>query len=281
MWTDSISKEEVDYCQTLLKDLKDIQWIQPLINKILINKIRKTGSISPKSKPLLFELRFAAELCKKGLDADYEYKTGVNNSTIDFRVNFKDSSWLVELVSIEVSNAVRSATKDTGLYWTTILQSNSEDIKQSEEGEIIIVQQKIGEKVYKNGKPIKFPPISDNVFSLILIDMRGYLDDGGNVFDYREIAYGIYGLEPENSWMAHYWKNKNWDTIPIKGIFDRGNPLRAAKVLHQRIHFLGFVNEKEYGPRKLMTQIYFLANPWIFETEDFAKAVYEMMPFRN
>lgn len=111
--------------------------------------------------------------------------------------------------------------------------------------------------------------------------MRGYLDNGGDVFDYREIAYGIYGLEPENRWMAHYWKDKNGRLVPIKGIFDRDNPLQAAKALQERIHFLGFVNEKGYGPGRLMDQVYFSANPWIFETEDSAKAVYEMMPFKN
>lgn len=163
MWTDSISRTEADYCQTLLRDLEGVQWVQ-----YLINKIRKAGSISPKAKPLLFELRFAAELYKRGLDANYEYETGINSSTVDFRVTLKNGySWLIELVSIEVSNAVRCATKDTGLYWTTILQSNAEDMKQSEEGEIIIVQQKIGEKVYAKGKPAKFPTVSDNVFSLI------------------------------------------------------------------------------------------------------------------
>lgn len=251
----------------------------------MIRKIKGTGGISQETKPLLFELRFAAELHRLGLSAHYEYKTGINGSTVDFRID-DGFSWLIELVSIQTSDAVKCATKQTGPIWETNLSSNAEDIKQSVEGETILVQQKIGEKVYSNDIPIKFPPISNNVFSLILVDMRGYLSgvsNGGDANSYRVIAYGISGLERENEWMALYWKDRNGKLVPVKGLFDENNPLRAAKTLQERIHFLGFVSEKEYRQGKLLDQILYLANPTLFDTpvNESAKAIYNKMPFRR
>jgi len=105
MWADFLTGREGNYCKSLINDLKNLDWIQPLIRKI-----KETGGISKQTKPLLFELRFAAELYRLGLSSDYEYKTGINDSTVDFRIKKDDSSWLVELVSIEISDAVERAT---------------------------------------------------------------------------------------------------------------------------------------------------------------------------
>ncbi len=270
MWTDFLTKEERDYCLCLLIDLKYCPWVQPLIKKI-----EKGGGICKETKPLLFELRFAAELYHLGLSADYEHKAGMKNSTVDFRIK-DDSSWLIELVSINISDAVKRATKDEGLLSTTLLRSDAEDKRQSVEGEIIKLQEKVGEKVYSNDKPIKFPPISDNVFSLILVDMRGYLDGGGDVFDYDEIAQGKSGLASKNRWV------NCWNGKPIEGIFENDNPLRAAKNIQERIHFLGFVeDEKGYGQGTLLDQTHYCPNQLLLDTDESVKAVYNKMPFRK
>ena len=189
---------------------------------------------------------------------------------------------MIELVSIEISDAAKCATKHIEPFSVTHLESNAEDRKQSEEGEIILVQQKIGEKVYSNGKPIKFPPVSDNIYSLVLVDMRGYLaGTGGDIDDYHEIASGIYGLKPEDRWKAHFWKDGNGKSAPIKGIFDKNNPLHASKTLQERIHFIGFADEKEYGQGELLNQIHYIGNPTLFDSDESLKAVYNKMPFRK
>ena len=277
MCANYLNMKEGNYCVSLLNSLKNIPWIKPLIRRI-----EEAGGISKKNKPLLFELRFAADLHNIGLSADYEYKTGINDYSVDFRIIKDNYSWLVELVSIEISDAVKSATKYEGPYEETILVTGAG--KQSGEGEIVRVQRKILEKVFEKKKHIKFPTVSDNVFSLILIDMRGYLGKGevlSDKDDYREIAYGKAGLERKNRWMLHYQKDRKGKEVPTIGLFEENNPLIGVSTLQERIHFLGFVAEKEFGPGKLLKQIYYLANPLLFNTNESMLEVYNKMPFRK
>jgi hypothetical protein len=260
-----------------MNSLENIQWIQPLIKKIKAN-----GGVCNKNKPLLFELRFAAELHYLGLSPNYEYKTGVDDSTVDFRINRKDGfSWLVELVSIEISDAVKRATEETEVCWTTLLHSDAEDKTQSVEGEIIKAQEKIVEKVYSNGKITKFPPASDVCISLILADMRGCLLENTGYYDYLQIAYGAKGLRPEHECPVYFWKDRNGTFLPIKGIFEEDNPLKGSTILQQRIHFLGFVNEKEYGLGELLNQIQYFPNPNLFDNDKSVQLIYNQMPFRR
>jgi hypothetical protein len=260
-----------------MNSLENIQWIQPLIKKIKAN-----GGVCNKNKPLLFELRFASELHYLGLSPNYEYKTGVDDSTVDFRINRKDSfSWLVELVSIEISDAVRRATDETEISSVTILHSDTGDSPQSIEGEIIKAQEKIVEKVYSNGKVTKFPPASDDSISIILADMRGCLLGKTNYHDCCQIAYGKWGLKSEDDCPVYFWKDRNGTFSPIKGIFEKDNPLKGSRILQQRIHFLGFVNEKEYGQGKLLNQIQYFPNPTLFDDNKSVQLIYGQMPFRR
>lgn len=163
------------------------------------------------------------------------------------------------------------------MFKEQILTSDANDGRQSEEGEIILVQQKIGEKVFSGERPIKFPSVVDNVFHMILLDMRGFLGMvDGDEADYREIAYGHEGLKPHERWKAHYWNN-----APIKGIFERENPLRAAYTVQERIHFLGFVNEQEYCEGCLLKQIYYYHNPLLFNDHLHAQSIIDKLPFRR
>ena len=277
MCANYLNMKEWNYCDSLLKSLNNIPWIKPLIRRV-----EESGGITKKNKPLLFELRFAADLHHIGLSADYEYKTSINDYSVDFRIIKDNFSWLVELKSIQTSDAVKHATKYEGPYEETILVTGAG--KQSGEEEIVRVQRKILEKVFEKEKHIKFPTVSDNVFSLILIDMRGYLGAGemlANAYDYREITYGIAGLERNNRWMAHYQKDRNGKKVPTIGLFGENNPLIKVSTLQERIHFLGFVAEKEFGPGKLLKQIYYLANPLLFNTNDSKMEAYNKMPFRK
>lgn len=257
--------------------------------KPLIQKINDNGGICKNNMPLLFELRFAADLEQLGLseNLNYEFSADVDDTTIDFKIEKDNMAWLVELVSVGESNPAKNATKTENItdeiqISRRILSSDAEDKKQSEEKEMILVQQKIGEKVFQNNKNIKFTQPSENVYSIILVDMNGYLGGIGKgrnlsdfVDDFREIAYGRSGFKKSRWHLLHRWNNKL-----IKGIFEEENPIKSIKHVQERIYFIGFAHENHYGKGKLLKQIYYLCNPILFNYDECYKSTYEKMPFK-
>jgi hypothetical protein len=80
-----------------------------------------------------------------------------------------------------------------------------EERKQSEEGEGLLVLQKIGEKVHDGRRPIKFPEPRPNTFGAIVVDMRGHFG-GGDIEDWKQIAFWAEVVPPE---LRKYWLDKN------------------------------------------------------------------------
>jgi hypothetical protein len=229
--------------------------------------------------PLLFEVRFAYEIHRAGYTAEYEHRAGVNESTVEFRVA-GNREWLIELVSIRASDAAKAATRRTGMIYEQTLRTDATDHRQSEEAEMLTAEQKIGEKVFADGRPTKFPVPSSAVHAIV-VDMRGYLDEGGDIFDYRQMAYGPSGIPADHAWMIHYWEKEPGKLVPIAGLFEKSNPLRAAPFVQERIHFLGFVREREYTDGEIASTAYYLANPHRLSSEAEARAVFETHPLQN
>lgn len=176
MWADILTLKEAKYCERAIGELEGVQWARPLLDRI-----QRAGGIKNETKPLLFELRFAYELNRLGSSAEYEYKTGVGNSTVDFRVVAGTAEWLIELVSLQISEGVRQATHVEGLVSVTELRSDSTNPKQSEEAEMIRAQEKIVDKVFlRDAGPIKFPEVQQGRYHVIVCDMRGFLINGGD-----------------------------------------------------------------------------------------------------
>ena len=219
----------------------------------------------------MFEMRFAHELHRAGVSAEYEYRAGVGGSTIEFRTN-TSPQWLIELVSVRTSDAAKRATRQTGLIYEQLLASTREDPARSEEAEMITAEQKIGEKVFADNRPTKFPSIT-NSLHLILTDIRGYLDQGGDIFDYRQMAYGASGIPAEYSWTVHYWQGR-----PIKGLYEKDNPLHAAQYIQERIHFLGFICEGGFHEGEICEVAYYLANPHLFQNQEAAANAFLSYP---
>jgi len=229
--------------------------------------------------PLMFEVRFADELHRVNATAQYEFAAGVGQSTVEFRLN-TDPVWLVELVSIRLSNAGRRATRQIApLLEEQLFRWTPEDPGRSEAGEMITAEQKIGEKVFSQGRPTKFPAL-DGSLRLILADMRGYLDRGGDIADYREMAYGYRGLQESRHWqfLMHHWKKPEGNFEPIKGLFEPGNPIAAAKLVRERIHFLGFVREERFYEGEIRERTLLLPNPDLFVTQNEAIRAYASYP---
>lgn len=266
MVDDWLTLEEGHYTTQVLQELSSCQW-----TTLLLRRINEQGGVIAKNKPLLFEARFAYELVQRHVNATYEFNAGVGESTVDFRISGA-KEWLIELFSIRESEGVKAATRRDGdlshfsLSTTNLLSDSRKVQKQSEEAEMITAQQKIGEKVLSGGDVIKFPPPT-NAIQAILIDMRGYLASGGDVIDYRQIAYGPAGILPDCSELVHFWDGK-----PIRGLFEQveNHPLRASSVMQERIHFLGFVVEEDYRPNEMAEKTYWVPNPHLLSNQEAA-----------
>jgi len=271
MWSDCLRTAEVHRTEKAISDLSSVSWAKPVLSRL-----ENAGGIKAENMPLMFEVRFAQELHHAGITAEYEYNAGVGDSTVEFRLN-TNPEWLIELVSIRTSNAAKRAIRKVGLIYEQLIRPTPKDPGRSEEGEMITAEQKIGEKVFSGGKPTKFP-VLDSSLRLILTDMRGYLDEGGDVLDYRQMAYGASGIPAEYSWLIHYWESQPGNLSPIKGLFESDNPLRAAKYIQERIHFLGFVRERDFNNGEIKNTGYYLSNWHLFSTNQDAIKAYETYP---
>jgi hypothetical protein len=274
MWSDTLTSREAAFTARAIEALNGINWAQPILNRL-----QQAGGLKSKNMPLMFEVRFAYELHRAGKVAEYEYNAGVGESTVEFRVA-GGVTWLIELVSIRTSQAAKNAITQHGLIYQQILSTDATDVAQSPEAEMITAEQKIGEKVFTNGAQTKFPVPANNVYHIILSDMRGYLIDGGDVCDYRQMAYGPSGIPSKYSWTINYWKKEGSKLEPIKGLFEKCCPLRSARFIQERIHFLGFIREREYIDGEIPQKALYLPNPHLLANEEVVK-LYESFPLRT
>lgn len=271
MFSDRLRLTEVQRTERAIAELSTVSWARPLLERL-----SREGGITNENMPLMFEVRFAQELHRAGVTAEYEFRAGVGDSSVEFRLN-TTPTWLIELVSVRASDAAKRAVRQVGLIYEQLLRPTPDDPGRSEEGEMITAEQKIGEKVFAQGQPTKFPA-PDGSLRLILTDIRGYLDQGGGVLDYRQMAYGASGIPREYAWIIHYWESKPGQRVPIKGLFETGNPLRAARYVQERIHFLGFIREDDFHDGEIQETAYYLANWHLFSTESDAIRAFETYP---
>lgn len=273
MWSDTLKTREADYTQRALNALREVEWATPLLKLV-----DSAGGLVATAMPLLFEVRFAYELHLAGVTPDYEYATGENGSSVDFRIP-DTRDWFVELVSLRASDAAKAAIRETGMIYKQEFSTTASNRSQTEEAEMITAEQKIGEKVFADGKPTKFPVPADSIH-VIIADMRGYLDEGGDNFDYRQMACGASGIPAEFNWMVHYWQTGPDKLEAIAGLFEKSNPLRASKYIRERVHFLGFIREREYAEGEIRNNAYYLANPHLFASEAEARAAFNTFPLQ-
>lgn len=145
---------------------------------------------------------------------------------------------------------------------------STEGGKVSEEGEYLLVQQKIAEKVDE------FPRPTVGTLHIILVDVRGFGGVGSlDEWDFRHIAYGASGLQDV---YVRFWQGK-----PIVGLFEENNPTKKAKLLRERIHFIGLTNETTYKAGELRDPraVLYLANP-VLVPKDKSQAIWGSIPFR-
>jgi hypothetical protein len=272
MFWDNLTSAEANFTRGVLQTLSNEPWAVPLVKTI-----NDAGGIIQANMPFLFEARIAYALHRRGVKADYEHPTNVGNSSVDFCAG----NWLIEIVKIGESAAAKAATHQDDSYFSRVLKTPSawttaNEAKQSPEGELLLVEQKIAEKVVNGGKPIKFPMPIAGVFHMIIIDMRAFLH-GGDADDYGQIAYGPAGVNHEgNVYMWHNPATKKAE--PVKGLFQPENPLRGARLIQERVHFLGFVVERMFSDGEIPRVMRTFANPHLLSDDQEAGAAWTTNP---
>jgi hypothetical protein len=256
MWSDRLSSVEAERTERALAQLEKVAWARPLLRRV-----QRGGGLCSENMPLLFEARFAHELVRAGAEATYEYRSGVGNSTVDFRLP-GSPEWFIECVSIRASAGAKRAMRKRGEIYEQSFTSLNEDPHQTPEGEMVRLGELIAEKVSARGQPTKFPEPVPQRYHVIVVDTRGYLDGGGDAIDFRQITYGPRGVPEHLDWMVHWFGEQ-----PIRGLFERGNPVRGAALMRSRIHFLHFVQEETYTEGEIFERGYMLANPWLFDDD--------------
>jgi hypothetical protein len=175
MWSDSLRAQEFPYSEYAIKSLHDVLWARPLLTTL-----ESRGGVKAENSEMLFEVRFALELHRARVEADYEYATGIGESKVDFHLK-RDQEWLIEIVSLRESEAVKNATRESdGWHERLILTSNPGD-HNSLPAEMIRAQRQIGEKVFNNKKAraTKFPtPASNGPMHVIIAYEREYGEGG-------------------------------------------------------------------------------------------------------
>lgn len=235
-----------------LRAVRDLGWASQLVKRV-----EEQGGARKAPLGLLFELRFAFELTRwcPGIEPRYEAESGVGNSTVDFAVPWKQRRWLIELVSIRVSEGVSRAIEHVEVAEGVscqehLLFSEAADARRTPHAEVIRVSEKIQEKASK-----KFPVRNAAGVHVLLIDMSGF--EGGvepDATHCREIAHGSRAVPEEDRLLD------NMGT-PVLGLFDPSNP-RSVEV-RRRVDLLGFVSEHPgyEDDDEIGKTAYFVANP--------------------
>ncbi len=270
--SDTWSVEEKDFSQYAFDELRDVEWA-----KKLIWKINRNGGVVTENQGLLFELRFAFNLHLNGINPQYEIP-GEGRSGIDFGFRSGSEYWRVELMRLNETHAVRDATHTVetadGTQLTSLhLSTDAKDNRQSSEGETLKAVQRIRQKCEQNGRPHKFP-LPDGNYNVILVDFRQFLAGTGDVNDKIHIALGGELVEEESYRL-------DWDGKSISGVFCSRTKVRGAAEARQRVHFLGFVDEKDFDCSEFAQATEVIANPHLFGAKEDALAALDSWPFRR
>jgi hypothetical protein len=289
MWADTLTSNEVEATLKAADELANISWAFSLLDRTrpILNRLRegfadKDALLAHRPQPsemsFLFEIRFARALADAGLVCSYEYNAGVGNSTVDFYVDL-NPPWLIELVSLHESDAFKAAAWVSGENQGYLLSTISDDPRQSIEGETLKAQERIGEKVFDGKRAIKFPE-PNGFIHLVIVDARGFGGAGyGDCADWYQIAYGPQGLRHE---LVKHWTNpKNSATAPISGLFEDECPIRAARTLQDRLHFVGFICERNYAVTEIRESTLYCCNSRLFESKDAARMALSRWPLRG
>jgi len=201
-------------------------------------------------KSSFFEIRFACAIHAAKLEAEYEFKTGVNKKSVDFKIvgSKTRNNFLIELTSLRDSEAVKEGTYEIDNFFAFNNQSAEKNGNAVEERDIIKVQNAILEKTRK------FLKIKAGFYHLVVVDMRGFSIGISDEIDYHHIAYG--GKNLDDPYKRHFKKDS--DQNLVRGVFEESYP---DETVRNKIHALGFISEKNYTENEIKNRTILLINP--------------------
>lgn len=252
---------EANLSRQRLEQLRGLNLLPQLLRLI------DEGGVTTRMMPELYEVRVAGMLIDNGHTFIYEFDAGVGGSTIDFGIPRETPTVLMEVVSIQESAIVTAGTAINADYpevTEVMLRSDAADQRLTSAGEIIKIQEKLGEKAFRNGAETKFPAITDRT-QVILCDVRGYAGGEGPLPE--EIYQLMYGSKQLNGTPLEPFMLQFGD-LPVSGIFDPENMRAYAVQLRERVHGIGFSIESTFEINELQEQIRWFPNPFIPDSED-------------
>jgi hypothetical protein len=110
----TLSESEATATLLALDVLRGVPWAAKLVARVA-----EGGGLSTANMPLLFEARFGLALHDCGIAPEYEYAAGVGETTVDFQFG----QWLVELYSLDESEALKAATWEKGSFFGRVLMT--------------------------------------------------------------------------------------------------------------------------------------------------------------
>jgi hypothetical protein len=258
---DFLTGAEAEYVQPIMAELAGTTWAKPLLAEI-----EAAGGLKTENKAKLFELRFGHSLHGAGVTPQYEVP-GEGQSRIDYGFSSGGREFLVEMMRLEETDAVRAATTtktfdDGATMMARGLATNGEKPSQSPEGETLKAVERICQKLERGGKPHKFPK-PEGKTHVLLVDFRNFMN-GGRVWDRIQVALGGEYVPPE---FRHYYAKRL-----VSGVFTDRTTQKGAAEARERLHFVGFVSEKSYEDGSFGSAIQFVANPNLFRTIEKAHA---------
>ena len=150
---DRLSDLEARFVEKIIGELTGAAWAQPLLAAI-----RRDGGLIRTNKAKFFELRFGYALHQAGIKLRYEVP-GEGQSTLDFGFTYSGQEWLVELMRVEETKAVRDATEvlldEDGVPSALLsLDTDADHPTHSIEGEVLKAVQRICQKCERNGQAL-------------------------------------------------------------------------------------------------------------------------------
>jgi hypothetical protein len=167
--------------------------------------------------------------------------------------------------------ATTEETRGNGILTQTLLLTSTAGLadpskrKQTQQEELLRIVHKLGEKVYNGTKPVKFPAPDGSAFHMLLVDIRGLEGIGGypDRDHCRQIVFGPDRVSYQAFVAAHADTGE-----PIRGVWDEANSSRAAQLLRERIHVIGFVHEELYCDDEIRDITVAFMNPAFFSRSD-------------
>lgn len=197
-----MSKEYVNFSKKNLEKLKGVPLGAELLNHRAVKEVNSyAGTLLTDQQKVsmlsaCFEINFAYRIHAANLSAEYEFKTGMGNGSVDFKINgnIGEKNWLCELTCSQESEA----TKECKTEWVTngipYQGYNSEKCVSSafpnsgESRDIMKIQRALLYKTF-NKKPIKFPDDTE-CYHAIVINVDAFCGGGADDLDCLHAAYG-------------------------------------------------------------------------------------------